>query len=536
MVKYWLGIFLFISAFVFAENTDSLYNRFMLLTHNTQFVTEKPSPATEITKCETPLMLFVKQNINKFTVEQQDNILKSGRPNLDTSIVSPSGFFRIHFDKTGDNMPSYSIDELAAAFDSVYNFEVLYLGYNPPPSDLGLGGDDCYDIYIMNLGSTYGYTEPGNVMGASKYTSHIVLDNKYNIHHTKGIQGARVTAAHEFHHAIQMGGYIMRSEDTFFYEFTSTSMEEFMYPGINDYYNYLDDFFNQPGYRINYDYYAYALGIFNIFLKERFGYNVIKRAWELMPNNRALKAIALAISEYGSSFGYELNQFGIWTFYTGYRADTEKYFKDGDKYPLLKYLTSVTYTPPLKSIMLNVQPASNNYIRFIVNTDTLCSVITNMSLNDAIDYNNTNYQAEYSLQSTGEEPNKIGDNLYYSLSSSFSNYFKVANVSADSAIYNKQNGSNKFVYPNPYNYSMQANGTLLHFPVIFKELTDGNLYIYDTSLKLVYSTKCKINTGTNPSITWNGLTSNGKLNSGVYIYVTESDGEICKGKFVVFND
>ncbi len=536
MVKYWLGIFLFINTLLFAQNIDSLYNRFISLTQKTQFITEKPYSSAEIQKCETPLMLFVKQNLSKFSVEQQNSILLSNRPILETSIVSPSGFFRIHYDESGINSPTYSIQELALALDSVYQFEVVTLGYNPPPSDNGTGGDNCYDIYIMDLGNTYGYTDPENLIEANKYTSYIALDNKYDIHHTKGIQGARVTAAHEFHHAIQMGGYIMRSEDTFFYEFTSTSMEEFMYPEINDYYNYLDKFFNQPRFRLNYDSYAYALGIFNIFLKERFGYNIIKRTWELMPNNRALKAIALAISEFGSSFGYELNQFGIWTFYTDYRANPKKYFKDGADYPLLDYLTTITYTPPVKTVRVTTQPASNNYIQFIVGTDTLCSVISNTSFNTAIDYNSSYYSLDYSIQNSGDESNKIDENLYYSISSSYSNYFKVANVSADSAIYNQQNGANKFVYPNPYNYSMQANGTLLHFPVIYKELTDANLYIYDTTLKLVYSAKCKISKGTNPSVVWNGLTSNGKLNSGIYIYVTESDGEICKGKFVVFND
>ena len=65
---------------------------------------------------------------------------------------------------------------------------------------------------------------------------------------TKGINAARVTVAHEFHHAIQLGNYSYRDSDLFFYELTSTSMEEFVFNSVNDYYNYLTDYFYFPQY------------------------------------------------------------------------------------------------------------------------------------------------------------------------------------------------------------------------------------------------------------------------------------------------
>ena len=56
----------------------------------------------------------------------------------------------------------------------------------------------------------------------------MMIDNDFTSYFSSGINGARVTVAHEFHHSIQGGNYIFRPEDTFFYEITSTAMEEFV--------------------------------------------------------------------------------------------------------------------------------------------------------------------------------------------------------------------------------------------------------------------------------------------------------------------
>lgn len=109
-------------------------------------------------KCGTLLAAEVKRNLKNFPPDKQ-KILKElfTRPITDTSIVSPSGFFRIHYDTAGVLAPTYSVQELAYAFDSSYNFEVNYLGYPPPPSDLGAGGDDKYDIYRYWKNSPRGF-------------------------------------------------------------------------------------------------------------------------------------------------------------------------------------------------------------------------------------------------------------------------------------------------------------------------------------------------------------------------------------------
>jgi hypothetical protein len=312
---------------------------------------------TETAKCGLFLINFVKQNMNLFTLQQQQ-LLKtlSGRPSSPKSIVSPSGKFRIHFDTTTTEKPKYissmSIEEnlsmVAMAIDSAYNFEVNYLGYPPPPSDNGAGGDNLYDVYAINLGGgLYGYTELENDLGGQKYTSFMVIDNDYAGFYSSGINGAKVTLAHEFHHGIQMGNYILRFEDTFFYEITSTSMEEFVYDNVNDYYAYMSSYFLNPQKAFA-EHDGYNLAIWNIYLKENFGFGIFKKQWELMPSQRAMNAINTSLTEAGSSFKHELNTFGVWTYYTKHRAIPGKYFEEATSYPLIKPLMTKTLLLPMK--------------------------------------------------------------------------------------------------------------------------------------------------------------------------------------------
>ena len=105
-------------------------------------------------------------------------------------------------------MPDY-VDEAARVFESVWDLQINQLGYSPPLSD----GDGVYDVYIKNLAlqSVYGYTHP-IAYPESRTPSYMEIDNNFtdNIYrHARGFNGLRVTAAHEFFHAIQFG-YLCR--------------------------------------------------------------------------------------------------------------------------------------------------------------------------------------------------------------------------------------------------------------------------------------------------------------------------------------
>ncbi|MCU0364764.1 MAG: hypothetical protein MUE93_03725 [Ignavibacteriaceae bacterium] len=283
--------------------------------------TDQPAELTlEDRKCGFGIVSDIQTNLEFFSPEKQ-GLLKSllGRPPLQTSIVSPSGFFRIHYDATGSNRPSYvsnwtveqNVAEVAKALDSVYRFEVTYLGFLSPPSDGTAGGDDKYDVYIQNQGGgVYGYTEWESKVGSVNWISFMVLDNDYVGYYT-----------------------------------TSLNMEEFVYDDVNDYYAYMNSYFNNTDLAFPKQN-GYNLAIWNIFIRENFDFGILKRQWEMIPSITAILAINQSLNERGTSFPRELNRFGIWTYFTGFRKIPGKYFEEGENYPLITPTFTIQFPSP----------------------------------------------------------------------------------------------------------------------------------------------------------------------------------------------
>ncbi|RPI65380.1 MAG: hypothetical protein EHM47_18810, partial [Ignavibacteriales bacterium] len=224
---------------------DSLFNLYNRI-KNPVTQDARIAPDTSVIKCGFSIVNSVRLNFDNFTPEQQQVLLKLfQRPDAQAEVISPSGYFRVHYDTSGINQIRYNLQQLLEALDSSYNFEVHTLGY-PSPKDNGSGGDDKYDIYVRGVGSLYGYTELEGRISSSenRYYSFMVIDNEFSHTASRGIDGARVTVAHELHHGIQIGNYTFSDPDTYFHELSSTAMEEFVYDNINDYYYYMDDFFN----------------------------------------------------------------------------------------------------------------------------------------------------------------------------------------------------------------------------------------------------------------------------------------------------
>ncbi len=495
-------------------------------------------------KCSTDIANSIRMNLNNYP-DNQRMILKKllERPKTDTSIISPSGFFRIHFDTVGTQAPTYSVYELAKAFDSSYNFEVNYLGYPPPPSDNGAGGDNRYDIYVQNLNGDYGFTQPEDTItqGSNKYYSFIEIQNDFSDFFTKGINAARVTAAHELHHAIQFGNYINRyATDGFFYELTSTSMEHFVYPTIPDYLNYLRYYFNYPNkpFSTMDSEREYALCIWNFMLQKEFGFEIIKRQWELMPSMRALDCINQSLIENGSSFYNESKNFGTWCYFTNYRTKANEYFMDAIDYPLIHLTSTIPFNTAIKTIQLNSQATSNNYLSFTNNNllDTLVVIISNSDVKNGEDNSSNIFPFTFTLAdhylSNGM---KLSDQYFSKID------VEVPSVWSVSAILNNNilNGISLDVYdysfPSPFIY---GKNQFAYFPVEPNPLGSAELNIYTIGLKLYFSSYEMIDyVNGQKVIKWNCMDQkNEKLPSGIYIYVIKSGDNLSKGKLVILNE
>jgi hypothetical protein len=514
-----------------AQNLDSLYNAFLRVKEIYQNVKPRITGETDLPiKCGFGIVNQVKLNYDKFSPLQK-NVVSSllQRPTTDTSFVSPRGWFRIHYNKTGNDTPGYDIKEAAIAADSSYNYEVNILGYLPPPQDNGAGGDNKYDIYIVNEnGGAYGGTTPEQLITDSTWTSFMDIDNDFGSNYnTHGINAARVTIAHELHHAIQMGKYIFRSNDLYYYELTSTSMEEFVYDNVNDYYYYMDSYFKNPNKAFSSTYIddGYSRAIWNIFLRDRFGANIIRRSWELMTEKRALKAISGAIEEAGSDFKTEFNLFGQWTYFTGVRGNG-KYFKEAAYYPLIKP-TEIT-----NSITVSSEAVSNNFYKMYYNSsggkDSVITLITNSDVPGGIISPVSTLSFKYTL-STLPIPGgkKIAENFYSKLEPQ-SYILTEASVLSGNVMFTEID----YPFPQPFKYSLHNS---INLPVVANGEKAAQLYIYSADMNLIFSGL--INIAGNELISWNCLDNNGKkLNTGVYIYVAKSGDTVKKGKFVIQND
>jgi hypothetical protein len=554
MKKGIILLFICFSASLQAQNLDSLFNRFV--EHRTPSGRIKvPIVASDAEKhkCNFGLMAQIRLNYNKFTTPQR-NIIASllSRPETDTSFVSPKKYFRIHYNNkvhgTNDIRPAYDVNKLAAAADSAYEFEVGYLGYPAPLTDNGAGGDDLYDIYIQEEGSNYGETVFETQTGGNRWVAFMRIDYDFGYYnnydnfvpfYTTGINAARVTVAHELHHAIQIGNYPFRSEDVFYHEISSTSMEEFVCDDVNDYVQYLPDFFNYSHTNFT-NHGGYDLAIYDVFLKERFNYPILKDIWENIKDTCALKAIDLALIKNGSSFINELSNFYTWTFFTGFRSVDGKYFKDARKFPLLKPAMSVNYLSAEKMIMTSTDPVSCNLLLFVNKTlarpDSIFALVTNGDYNHGYSSNTT--ECSYYLSpfsSLGAR--QIASGYYTRLTSPVEEVLKDVNILNNVLVTGNNNISAEEIsdpFPNPFNYSRHSNVAI---PAPKGDSDESLLYIYSINMRPVYSGSLNVIKTDKLFVRWNGLdNNNSRLPNGVYFYFTKRGDSILKGKLVIQNE
>jgi len=271
----------------------------------------------------------------------------SARPTLPQSYVTADGKFRLHYTTSGpnavsptstnpDGVPDF-VYEAGLAAQQAHRLLVEELGMQPPPSDNGQDGAE-YDFYLLELGNLYGDTNP-EFSGASG-PSFIRLDNDYGPgFYSRGLDGLRVTVAHEYFHAVQLS-YVFRGEDIFFFEMSSTWFEEVAHPEVNDYFQYLRFWFRNPQVPLNAtgNYHEYGSAIWLHYLTKRLQPGLVREFWERMLREPALFAIqsVLNAGNHPIGFGQAMQEFCSWNFFTQERADPELYYPDGEDYPRIQ--------------------------------------------------------------------------------------------------------------------------------------------------------------------------------------------------------
>ena len=250
----------------------------------------------------TFLILNLINGSTKCELHYKDDFSKRySPPNWQKSIFSPSNNFIIYFDTSGTNapdsidinqnrIPDY-IDNVANSIDSIKYVLCDLMGYKSVPSV----GEDPYPIYVSNRNSgSYGINYGvGNSTEAPN--GWIEIDNNYNTgFYTAGIIAMQITLAHEYFHAIQRKYREITGSNVqslrFFYEFSSTWIEDVIYPNHNDYIHWVDNFFDDPSVKIE-DTDGYSIALFghyiNSMIENTNGIDGVfnKLVWEMLENN-----------------------------------------------------------------------------------------------------------------------------------------------------------------------------------------------------------------------------------------------------------
>ncbi len=276
------------------------------------------------------------------------------RPSRQYQMVSPSGHFTLHYDlsglhavppedQSGNGIPDF-IDSAAVILDHVWQVEIEQLGFRPPPDADG-NPVQSYPVYFSSM-SYYGLTnfdvnEDIAALPGNNYVSYLELHNDFEVSNfaTKGLEALKVTAAHEFHHAIQLGyqfrwtfqNGLINYPDLFFLEMSSTFMEDYVYDAVNDYVQYVNRLIpvlESKAFNAVDGNSEYANGLFLHLLTQKFGIEIFRKIWENLVTYPALSAIDYTLQDYGSSFAQCFSEYGSWFYFTGQNSRQGQYFRD----------------------------------------------------------------------------------------------------------------------------------------------------------------------------------------------------------------
>ncbi len=228
-------------------------------------------------------------------------------------------------DSDGDAVPDW-VEQNLRVFEQVWEGVVDQLGYRPPTPDNTArkhGPNGKTDIYLAELGQQgmYGYCTIDDVAERAAYC---VVDDDFAEFAAAPEKSLRVTAAHEFFHAVQFAYRL--DVDYWLMEGTAAWVEDEIYDAINDNLQYLNrsalrfpaaplDFVDPADFN-----WVYGSWIWWRFLTEYFGPDgrsdptVVRQVWERLASNGPAEGTMVAqrrvIANRGRSFTDVFATFG----------------------------------------------------------------------------------------------------------------------------------------------------------------------------------------------------------------------------------
>jgi hypothetical protein len=254
-------------------------------------------------------------------------------------------------DSDGDGIPN-QVEQTKRVLTNVWRREIGGMGYARPLADGSLRSpDERLDIYLVDVGryNVYGYCatdDPRRRLATVRSVSvFCVFDDDFAAAQfpgsVSGLRGLRVTAAHEFFHAVQ-SRYDFR-EDRFLLEGTAVWIEDEIYDGVNDNRRWLQFGPLMPenstdiGPWVPLDVstldlsdplyiYNYSSWIFFRFLAERTDRAIIRQIWERARKRHSTRAIVGSVAARGLVFRKVFAEFGVWN------AAPSAFYSEGSAY------------------------------------------------------------------------------------------------------------------------------------------------------------------------------------------------------------
>lgn len=494
------------------------------------------------------------------------------RLQLDTSIVSSDGHFRIHYDLSGTRAPNLTdlnrngvpdyIDSVDYYMEYAWQKEIVECGFIPPPQDNprpGTGGiDGKIDVYITELeGKIYGlaYPENGAQLGPNRVHGYLHLDNDYRNYPTSGIAGLRVTSAHEFHHIVQFASYRYDLTQASLFEATSTWMEFKVHPDLNDYRFYFNQLLREPqeyGFVTNNTadgITGYAHMNYLQSLAQQLDGDIVRSIWdEFKSGGREFDAIDEALIKTGNGLNLTNSYctFARWSYYTGSHSFDTSFFLRAENYPTIAPALVVelpeegetSFTGTLMPLSFGVWsltiPRDGGFA-----PDTVDFLVTNGRADLGTGGSQwLNNREPFTIDiSTAARANYLPitygtQTLYYRLNAPHQNF-------CVEPIINGSPGIVTIAAPTPQPFINDGADRMLFAVKLGAEtvVTSIKLDIYSVSMQRIAEVRgASLETLDNLSgITWDGRDSKGDLvPSGVYLYTLQiNNEEPSVGKFAV---
>ncbi len=398
------------------------------------------------------------------------------------------------------------VDSVMAIAGYSLTYLTTVLKYDSPPPDDVVGGGPEYDIYLEELGSDgFGLTswdEPFTTTPNQKFATYIVVDNDFYGNRTSGLNGLRVTIAHELHHAIQVGSYgvwtSVPNADFQFYELTSTWIEDVVYPSVGDYLfeipKYFTRFRDSQGRSYSLSFYprsfsdpffpGYERVVWAQYLVARFGPDIIRQIWERMKAKPYLRAASDLLLEKGTSVESEFATFSVWNYYTADRANTALYYPKGNLYPRFTPNATANFAGMSSTISSGAYPLSTQMLEFRMPTDTVVAIVANVNAGSAqTSALNTPQALRVTLSSSRLDKayQNLQDGKTVSLDVENSHLWRITYLGAATDAITT---ANVYPSPNPFLLTRASGLTVPMAGIAGKEVT---VSIYSASLDLLFS-------------------------------------------------